>query len=81
MKPDEDLGQAGQPSGDLAGVKRVVQFGLAGHVIFADISPDLLDHCRAAAAAERRLDRCRPSAVHSGTRSCSLRARTAAGPG
>jgi hypothetical protein len=28
IKPDEDRGQAGQPSGDLAGVERVVQFGL-----------------------------------------------------
>lgn len=30
----------------------------SGHVIFTDISQDLLDHCRAAAAAEGQLDRC-----------------------
>lgn len=30
----------------------------SGHVIFTDISRDLLDHCRAAAAAEGQLDRC-----------------------
>ena len=28
-------------------------------VVFCDISQDLLDHCRAAAAAEGLLDRCR----------------------
>jgi arsenite methyltransferase len=32
--------------------------GPAGHVIFSDISADLLDHCRAAAAAEGLADRC-----------------------
>lgn len=31
----------------------------AGHVVISDISLDLLDHCRAAAAAEGLLDRCR----------------------
>jgi ubiquinone/menaquinone biosynthesis C-methylase UbiE len=31
----------------------------SGHVIFSDISQDLLDHCRAAAVAEGLLDRCR----------------------
>jgi arsenite methyltransferase len=34
------------------------RLGPSGHVIFADISQDLLDHCRAAATAEGRLDRC-----------------------
>jgi arsenite methyltransferase len=34
------------------------RLGPAGHVIFSDVSPDLLDHCRAAAAAEGLLDRC-----------------------
>ena len=33
--------------------------GPSGHVVFSDISQDLLDHCRAAAAAEGLLDRCR----------------------
>jgi ubiquinone/menaquinone biosynthesis C-methylase UbiE len=31
----------------------------SGHVVFSDISQDLLDHCRAAAATEGLLDRCR----------------------
>jgi ubiquinone/menaquinone biosynthesis C-methylase UbiE len=31
----------------------------SGHVVFSDISQDLLDHCRAAAAAEGLPDRCR----------------------
>ena len=32
--------------------------GPSGHVVFSDISADLLDHCRAAAAAEGLLDQC-----------------------
>jgi ubiquinone/menaquinone biosynthesis C-methylase UbiE len=35
------------------------RLGPSGHVVFCDISQDLLDHCRAAAAAEGLLDRCR----------------------
>ena len=35
------------------------RLGPSGQVIFSDISQDLLDHCRAAAAAEGYLDRCR----------------------
>ena len=35
------------------------RLGPSGQVIFSDISQDLLDHCRAAAAAEGDLDRCR----------------------
>jgi len=35
------------------------RLGPSGRVIFCDISQDLLDHCRAAAAAEGQLDRCR----------------------
>ncbi|MGH3236822.1 MAG: class I SAM-dependent methyltransferase, partial [Streptosporangiaceae bacterium] len=34
------------------------RLGPAGHVIFSDISRDLLDHCREAATAEGLLDRC-----------------------
>jgi len=34
------------------------RIGLSGRVVFSDISQDLLDHCRAAAAAEGLLDRC-----------------------
>src|SRR5487761_261444 len=35
------------------------RLGPSGAVIFSDISQDLLDHCREAAAAEGLLDRCR----------------------
>jgi arsenite methyltransferase len=35
------------------------RLGPSGHVVFSDISQDLLDHCRSAAAAEGLLDRCR----------------------
>ena len=35
------------------------RLGPSGQVVFCDISGDLLDHCRAAAAAEGLLDRCR----------------------
>src|SRR5215469_649235 len=35
------------------------RLGPEGQVIFSDISQDLLDHCREAAAAEGMLDRCR----------------------
>ena len=34
------------------------RLGPSGHVVFSDISQDLLDHCRAAAAAKGLLDRC-----------------------
>ena len=34
------------------------RLGSAGHVIFSDVSPDLLDHCRAAAAAEGLVGQC-----------------------
>jgi ubiquinone/menaquinone biosynthesis C-methylase UbiE len=37
----------------------VERLGPSGHVVFSDISQDLLDQCRAAAAAEGLLDRCR----------------------
>lgn len=65
---DEVLGRAGvQPgatvldvgTGDgLIGFGALDRVGPAGHVIFSDISQDLLDHCRAAAEAEGVLDRC-----------------------
>jgi arsenite methyltransferase len=35
------------------------RLGPSGQVIFSDISPDLLEHCRKAATAEGLLDRCR----------------------
>jgi arsenite methyltransferase len=35
------------------------RLGPSGHVIFSDISQDLLDHCREAAGAEGLLERCR----------------------
>jgi len=34
------------------------RLGPSGHVIFSDVSPDLLEHCRAAAAAEGLLAQC-----------------------
>ena len=37
----------------------VERLGPSGHVVFSDISQDLLDQCRADAAAEGLLDRCR----------------------
>ncbi len=35
------------------------RLGPSGQVVFSDISQDLLDHCREAAAAEGLLDWCR----------------------
>jgi arsenite methyltransferase len=35
------------------------RLGPSGQVVFSDVSQDLLDHCRQAAAAEGLLDRCR----------------------
>ncbi len=65
---DEVLGRAQvQPgatvldvgTGDgLIGFGALDRVGTGGHVIFSDISQDLLDHCRAAAEAEGVLGRC-----------------------
>lgn len=65
---DEILDRAGLSGGetvlDVGAGDGLVAFGAldrvgpAGHVIFADISRDLLDHCRAAADAQGVGDRC-----------------------
>ncbi|MGI8450082.1 MAG: class I SAM-dependent methyltransferase [Streptosporangiaceae bacterium] len=65
---DEILGRVGiGPGGTLLdvgtgdgliGFGALDRVGPGGHVIFSDISQDLLDHCRDAAAAEGALDRC-----------------------
>ncbi len=58
LQPGETLLDVGAGDG-LVAFGALERLGPAGHVIFADISQDLLDHCRAAAAAEGRLERCR----------------------
>jgi ubiquinone/menaquinone biosynthesis C-methylase UbiE len=65
---DEVLGKAGLQPGDtlldvgtgdgLIAFGALERLGRSGHVIFSDISQDLLDHCRAAAEAEGVADRC-----------------------
>jgi arsenite methyltransferase len=54
------------------------RLGPSGHVIFSDISQDLLDHCREAAGAEGLLERCRfvlaPADCLAGNGSCVRRA-------
>ena len=65
---DTVLDKAGLQSGDtvldvgtgdgLIAFGAVERLGPSGHVVFSDISRDLLDHCRAAAAVEGLLDRC-----------------------
>jgi arsenite methyltransferase len=65
---DEVLGRAGVQSGGtvldvgcgdgLIGFGALDRVGASGHVIFSDISQDLLDHCEEAAAAKGVLGRC-----------------------
>jgi ubiquinone/menaquinone biosynthesis C-methylase UbiE len=65
---DEVLGRAGVAPGatvldvgtgdGLIGFGALDRVGPGGHVIFSDISQDLLDHCREAAEAEGVLGRC-----------------------
>ena len=54
LYPDETLLDVGTGDGLIA-FGALERLGPAGQVIFSDISPDLLDHCRAAAAAEGML--------------------------
>ncbi|HEU5417324.1 MAG TPA: methyltransferase domain-containing protein [Streptosporangiaceae bacterium] len=57
LQPGETLLDVGSGDG-LIGLGALDRTGPAGHVIFSDISRDLLDHCRDAAAAEGALTRC-----------------------
>lgn len=57
LRPGDSLLDVGTGDGLIAfGV--LERLGPASHVIFTDISQDMLDHCRMAAAAEGLLDRC-----------------------
>jgi arsenite methyltransferase len=56
--PGETLLDVGTGDG-LVAFGALERLGPAGHVIFSDVSQDLLDHCRKAASAEQLLDRCR----------------------
>jgi arsenite methyltransferase len=58
LRPGDTLLDAGTGDGLIA-FGALERLGPAGHVIFSDISRDLLEHCRTAAAAEGLLDRCR----------------------
>jgi arsenite methyltransferase len=58
LRPDDTVLDVGAGDGLLA-FGALDRLGPSGHVIFSDISQDLLDHCREAAAAEGLVDRCR----------------------
>ena len=57
LRPGETLLDVGTGDG-LVAFGALGRLGPAGHVIFSDVSADLLGHCRAAAAAEGLLGRC-----------------------
>ena len=57
LKPGDTVLDVGVGAGLIA-FGALERLSPSGHVIFTDISQDLLDHCRAAAAAEGQLDRC-----------------------
>jgi arsenite methyltransferase len=57
LRPDDTLLDVGTGDGLIA-FGALDRLGPSGQVIFSDISQDLLDHCRAAAAAEGALQRC-----------------------
>ncbi len=57
LVPGQTLLDVGAGDG-LIGFGALDRLGSGGRVIFSDISQDLLDHCRAVAAAEHVLDRC-----------------------
>lgn len=57
LVPEQTLLDVGTGDG-LIGFGALDRLGPGGRVIFSDISQDLLDHCRAVAAAERVVDRC-----------------------
>lgn len=58
LRPDDILLDAGTGDGLIA-FGALDRLGPRGRVIFSDISQDLLEHCRKAAAAEGLQDRCR----------------------
>ncbi len=57
LRPADTLLDVGTGDGLIA-FGALGRLGPAGTVIFSDISADLLDHCRAVAAADGQLDRC-----------------------
>ncbi|MGO8957098.1 MAG: class I SAM-dependent methyltransferase [Streptosporangiaceae bacterium] len=57
LRPDDAVLDVGTGDG-LIGFGALARLGPAGRVIFSDISPDLLDHCQSAAAANGELGRC-----------------------
>ena len=58
LRPGDTVLDVGTGDGLIA-FGALERLGPEGQVIFSDISPDLLDHCREAAAAEGVADRCR----------------------
>jgi arsenite methyltransferase len=58
LRPGDTVLDVGTGDGLLA-FGALDRLGPSGHVVFSDVSQDLLDHCRQAAAAEGLLDRCR----------------------
>ena len=58
LQPGDTVLDVGTGDG-LIGFGALERLGPTGHVVFSDISQDLLDHCRAAATAEGLGDRCR----------------------
>jgi arsenite methyltransferase len=58
LRPDDTVLDVGAGDGLIA-FGALERLGPEGHVIFSDISQDLLDHCRKAAEAEGVLERCR----------------------
>ncbi len=58
LRPGDSLLDVGTGDGLIA-FGALERLGPAGHVVFSDISEDLLEHCRQAAAAEGLLDWCR----------------------
>src|SRR6266487_3245260 len=57
LHPGDSLLDVGAGDGLIA-FGALERLGPLGHVIFSDISQDMLDHCRVTATAEGLLDRC-----------------------